>query len=152
MTDATAMLERDFALLPDLIAAHARDRGDKTAIADDARAIDYATLDRLMDRVAAALQRDGTAQRQAVAIVAYPSSEYAAVYLGALRAGSVAAPIAPSATPAQIAAMIADSGATLVFLDETNERALAGQPLAARQVRLERLDDWLSPEGTKPRR
>ena len=150
MSDATDMLERDFGLLPDLIAAHARERGNKAAVADDRHSIDYATLDRLMDRVAVALQRDGTVPGQAVAIVAYPSVENAVVFLGALRAGSVAAPIAPSATPAQIAAMVADSGARLVFLDAANEQALAGQPLSAKAVRLERLDAWLAPAGSTP--
>ena len=150
MIEATDMLAAEFGLLPGLIAAHARERGAKTAIADSTDAIDYATLDRLMDRVAASLQRDGTQQGQAVAIVASPSVNYAAVFLGTLRAGSVAAPIAPSATPAQIAAMIADSGANLVFLDQANEQALTGQPLAAKAVRLERLDAWLAPEGAEP--
>ena len=151
MSEATDMLARDFGLLPDLIAAHARERGGKTAVADDRHAIDYATLDRQMDRVAAALQRDGTAQRQSVAIVASPSVEYAATFLGTLRAGSVAAPIAPSATPAQIAAMIADSGASIAFVDEANEAALAGQQVAARLIRLDReFDQWMDPEGSTP--
>ena len=151
MTQATDMLERDFGLLPDLIAAHARVQGGKTAVADDVHAIDYAKLDAMMDRVATALQRDGTAQRQAVAIVAYPSVENAVAYLGALRAGSIAAPIAPSATPAQIAAMIADSGAGIVFVDEANQQALAGQQLTATAVRLDRdFDAWMAPAGTKP--
>ena len=151
MTEATDMMAADFGLLPDLIAAHARERGDKIAIADDHGSIDYRTLDRRMDRFASALRRDGTAQGQAVAIVAYPSVENALAFLGALRAGSVAAPIAPSATPAQIAAMIADSGAGLVFLDAANEQALAGQPIAAKVVRLDRdLDAWLTPEDARP--
>ena len=151
MSEATEMLEQDFGLLPDLIAAHARERGGRTAVADEHDAITYGELDAEMDRIAAALQRDGTAQGQAVAIVAYPSVPYAVVFLGTLRAGSVAAPIAPSATPAQIAAMIADCGASLVFVDEANERALAGLPLAARLVRLDRdLEAWMDPEGSKP--
>ena len=150
MTEATDLMEQEFGLLPNLIAAHARERGAKTAIADDAGAIDYGTLDARMDRVAAALQRDGTVQGQAVAVVAYPSVDYAVAFLGSLRAGSVAAPIAPSATPAQIAAMIADSGARIVFVDAANEQALAGQPLAAKAVRLEEIDGWMAPEGTKP--
>ena len=150
MSEATDMLEQEFGLLPDLLAAHARERGDKTAVADDAGAISYAELDTRMDRVAAALQRDGTAQGQAVAIVALPSVDYVAVFMGTLRAGSVFAPIAPSATPAQIAAMITDSGAGLVFVDEANEQALAGQPLTAKLVRLDRLETWLAPEGAEP--
>ena len=151
MTEATDLLAAEFGLLPDLIAAHARERGSRTAIADEEDAITYAELDEDMDRVAAALQRDGTRQGQAVAIVAYPSVAYAVVFLGTLRAGSVAAPIAPSATPAQIAAMIADSGAGIAFVDAVNEQALAGQEIAAKLVRLDRdLDGWMAPEGSKP--
>ncbi|WP_425229519.1 class I adenylate-forming enzyme family protein [Sphingomonas sp.] len=151
MTEAIQMLAQDFGLLPHLIAAHAQERGDRLAIADDRRSITYAELDRLMDRVAAALQRDGTTQGQAAAIVAYPSVDYGVAFLGILRAGSVAAPIAPSSTPQQIAAMIADSGADICFVDAANEQALAGQSVAATQVRLDRdFDAWLAPDGSKP--
>ena len=73
MTTAADMLASDFATLPDLIGAHARERGDKVAIADEGGAITYAALDATMDRVAAALQHDGVAQGQAVAILAAPS-------------------------------------------------------------------------------
>ena len=116
----------------------------------DGRSVTYEELDRAMDRVAAALQRDGTKQRQAVASVAYPCVAQALVFLGALRAGSVAAPIQPSATPAQIAGMIADSGADIVFLDAANADALVGQDIAAKVVMLEELDHWLAPAGATP--
>lgn len=149
-TTAADLLDRDFGTLPDLIRAHALRAPEKLAIADDDRAIGYGDLDRLMDRIAAALQRDGTAQRQAVASVSYPSVAQAAVFLGTLRAGSVAAPIQPSATPEQIAGMIADSGADLVFLDAANAAALAGQAIAARVVMLEELDAWLAPDDAAP--
>ena len=150
MKTAAEMLATDFATLPDLIRANAATHADKIAVADGERQISYATLDRAMDRIAASLQRDGTAQRQAVAIVAYPCVAQAEVFLGALRAGAIAAPIQPSATPEQIAGMIADSGANLVFLDEANAAALAGQDFPARIVMLDALDAWLTPEGTTP--
>ncbi|RMB54028.1 acyl-CoA synthetase (AMP-forming)/AMP-acid ligase II [Sphingomonas sp. PP-CE-3A-406] len=166
MTTAADMLATGFATLPDLIRAHALERGDRTAVADAQGSIDYRTLDAMMDRVAAALQRDGMAPGTAVAIVAAPTTEYAAVFLGAVRAGCVATPIAPSATPAAIAAMIADSGAPLVFLDAENARALEGQMLAARPVLFSReggspvwapafageqsFDAWLTPPEIKP--
>ena len=67
-------------------------------LADDHRTIDYAALDRLTDRFAAGLQRDGVAQGCAVAIVAHPSIEPVVAFLGAVRAGNLATPIAPSAT------------------------------------------------------
>ncbi len=150
MTDAAAMLAEPFGLLPDLIRQHAAAQPDKLAIADGDAQLTYAELDRAMDRVAAALQRDGTKQRQAVAMVSYPSVEQATVFLGALRAGSVAAPIQPSATPEQIAGMIGDSGANLAFLDAANADALEGQALSAHIIRLEALEGWLAPSDAKP--
>ncbi len=145
MTTAAEMLATGFATLPDLIHVHACERGDRVAVADSQGSIDYATLDGLMDRVAAALQRDGVVPGTAVAIVAAPTTDYAAVFLGAVRAGCVATPIAPSATPAAISAMIADSGAPVVFLDAENARALAGQELLASVVLFSReggSPDW----------
>lgn len=150
MIDPAEMLAGPFGLLPDLIRLHATRQPDKLAIADGDDELTYAALDRAMDRVAAALQRDGTTQRQAVAMVSYPSVAQAIVFLGALRAGSIAAPIQPSATPVQIAGMIADSGANLVFLDAANAAALAGETLSARTIRLEALEDWLAPADAKP--
>ena len=150
MTDAAQLLDREFGTLPDLIRANAARTPEKVAIADDDTQVTYAQLDRLMDRVAASLQRDGTAQRQAVASVAYPCVAQAVMFLGTLRAGSVAAPIQPSATPEQIAGMIADSGANLVFLDAANADALVGQTFPATVVMLEELDAWLAPDGARP--
>ncbi|RZM19427.1 MAG: long-chain fatty acid--CoA ligase, partial [Sphingomonas sp.] len=166
MTTAADMLATGFATLPDLIRAHAVERGDRTAVADAQGSIDYRTLDAMMDRVAAALQRDGVVHGTAVAIVAAPTTDYAAVFLGAVRAGCVATPIAPSATRAAIAAMIADSGAPVVFLDAENAWALEGQLLTARIVLFPReggspawapafageqsFDAWIAPSDAKP--
>jgi acyl-CoA synthetase (AMP-forming)/AMP-acid ligase II len=149
---AADMLANDFATLPDLIRAHATERGARAALASDAGTIDYAALDALMDRIAAALQRDGVRQGQAVAIVAASRIEYGAVFLGALRAGCVAAPLAPSSTPASLAAMIADCGAPIVFVDEDAATALAEQAIAATIVRLDTnaFAEWLAPAGAKP--
>jgi acyl-CoA synthetase (AMP-forming)/AMP-acid ligase II len=168
MTTAADMLTTGFATLPDLIHAHALERGDRTAVADALGSIDYRTLDRRMDRVAAALQRDRVTPGTAVAIVAAPTTDYAAAFLGAVRAGCVATPIAPSATPAAIAAMITDSGAPIVFLDAENARALEGQSLAANVVLFPRegvgpvwapafageqaYSKWLAPENASPAR
>ena len=151
MTDVAALLDREFGTLPDLIHHHAGSQPDKPAIADDDGALTYAQLDRMMDRVAAALQRDGVKPGQAVASVSHPGIAQAAVFLGTLRAGAVAAPIQPSATPAQIAGMIDDSGASLVFVDAANADALMGQHVAATAVPLNDLDGWLAPAGAVPR-
>jgi len=150
---AEALLTSDFATLPDIIRAHARERGGKTAVADLAASYSYAELDVMMDRVAAALQRDGVGQGGSVAIISASSIRYAVVFLGTLRAGCVAAPLAPSSTPEALAAMIADCGAPIVFVDGDNQAAIAGQPVTAKQVRLDTdaFDAWLAPVGATPR-
>ncbi len=148
MQTAAAMLASDFATLPDLIAAHARERGERIALADAERAIDYAALDRAMDRVAAALQRDGVASGVAVAILAQASVTYAVAFLGALRGGAVPTPLAPSATPAALAAMIDDCGAPIVFLDAANAAALEGQAFSARRIAFgAEFDSWMGDGG-----
>jgi acyl-CoA synthetase (AMP-forming)/AMP-acid ligase II len=144
------LLAQSFGTLPDLIRRHAATQPNKLAITDGDAEATYAELDAAMDRAAAALQRDGTVQGQAVAMVSYPSVAQSIIFLAALRAGSVAAPIQPSATAEQIAGMIGDSGANLVFLDAANAKALKGETLAARVIMLEDLDAWLAPEDSKP--
>ena len=72
----------------------------------------------MMDRVAAALQPFALQPGDAVAICAATSANYMAVFLGALRAGAVVAPIAPSVTPASFQAMFDDSEARWLFVDD----------------------------------
>ena len=113
-----------------------------------------------MDRVAAALRRDGVRPGEAIAISAGTSIEYAAVFLGALRAGVAVSPLAPSSTPASLKAMIEDCGARLLFLDRASAESLAkAGPLGRRNLKRVALDqfdagddfeDWLAPPGTKP--
>jgi acyl-CoA synthetase (AMP-forming)/AMP-acid ligase II len=112
------MTEDPFISLPDMIRRHAGERGDKNAVIQDERALSYRALDAIMDRVAAALQREGLKPRDAIAICAATSIEYVCVFLGALRAGVAAAPIAPTSTEEGVLAMVADSGAKLFFLDK----------------------------------
>lgn len=152
--DAATMLASDFATLSDLLRAQAQERPDKPALIFGERSLDYAALDALLDRVATALQRDGVGPGGAVAIVAATSIEYALVFLGALRAGGVAAPIQPSVTSEQIAAMIADCAAPILFVDAAAEAALAGKVGSVRQVRLDTpaFAAWLAREGAVPGR
>ena len=113
-----------FQALADLVRAHAGDRPAQLALREGGRSLSYGELDALMDRVAAALQRDGAAPGDAIAICAATSIEYVVAFLGALRAGVAVAPLAPGSTPAQLAAMVADAGARQVFLDATTDLRL----------------------------
>ena len=138
-------LARPFGTLPELIRLHAARAPRHAALLQDARSLDYAGLDAMMDRVAAALQRDGLEVGSAIAICAASSIEYAVVFLGALRAGVAVAPLAPSATPEAIAAMAADAEATHFFVDAAVAQAIgpALSSIAAKIVSLSALDAWL---------
>jgi len=150
---AEEIMAQEFGTLPDLIAAHARERGSRAAVVMDGDSLTYAELDDLMDRIAAALQRDGTELHQAVSIISGTSVRYAALFLGALRAGNVPAPIAPSSTGDQMATMVSDSGAIHLFLDGENEATLGDRDTPARRIRLDtpEFENWLAPAGEKPK-
>ncbi|MBK4738271.1 class I adenylate-forming enzyme family protein [Noviherbaspirillum pedocola] len=151
------LLEAPFGTIADLIHFHAEARPSHPALVQDERVVSYAELDALMDRVAASLQRDGVAARDAIAICAGSSIEYAALFLGALRAGVAVAPLAPSSTAASLALMIGDCEAKLLFLDAASAETLAP---AMNEVRatIVRLDgsaspgwnDWLAAPGARP--
>ena len=122
--DNVEALDREFGLVVDLVKLTARDLPDHAAFILDGRRQSYAETVRLMDRVAAALQRDGVKQREAISVCASTSIEYATLFLGALSIGVVTAPLAPSSTPEQLEGMVADSGAKLLFLDATTSDSL----------------------------
>ena len=135
----TALLEQPFGTLPELIRAHAQTQGRRIALRDATQSIDYATLDKWLDRVAAALQRDGLHPRQAVAICATNSLTYAIVFLGILRAGMAVAPLAPSAGADSLAGMIGDAQAQLLFVDADAAATIdqASQRVTVRQIALD---------------
>lgn len=70
------LLEQDFGLLADLVAAHAAERSDALAVIDGERAATYCQLQTLVNRAAAGLQRDGLRPTQTIAICAASSLEY----------------------------------------------------------------------------
>ncbi|WP_150303839.1 class I adenylate-forming enzyme family protein [Pseudomonas saliphila] len=118
-------LDSPFTTLPALIAQHGRDRADHPALIQDNRRVTYGELDQLADRVAASLQRDGLQPGDSIAICASNSINYAILFVGALRAGVVVAPLAPSSTPESLLVMLKDSAAKLFFVDQHSDRELA---------------------------
>lgn len=127
----TISLDRPFATVPELIEHWATQRPDHPALIQDARRLSFAQLNERMNRVAAALQRDGIAPGCSVAICAFNSIEYAVVFLGALRAGVAVAPLAPSASAESLLTMLDDASPRLIFLD-----APAAQHLSSAMARL----------------
>src|ERR1700710_759727 len=128
----------DFVALDALVGQTAAVAPDRIAVIDGERQLSYDELDELIDRVAAALQADGLKPRDVISIGALSSIEYVATFLGALRAGVAVAPLAPSSTPHDFAAMVKDSGAKILFMDEVTAAAMG--PSADTPLRVS-LDD-----------
>lgn len=143
---------RDFGVIADLVRYHAEHSPERAALVDPSQTLSYARLDALMDQVAATLQRDGLKAGDAIAICATMTAPYAAVFLGALRAGVVVAPLAPGSTPASLARMQQDADARLLFVDASTADAIGpADPGGPRRIRLDAdLDTWLMPPGSKP--
>ncbi|MBG6074148.1 MULTISPECIES: class I adenylate-forming enzyme family protein [unclassified Polaromonas] len=152
----TTLPETTFRTVSALIRKHAQHQPQRTALRDDQGELSYAQLDALMNRIAAALQRDGVRPGQSIAICAHSSVHYAALFLGALRAGIVVAPLAPSASQESLAAMLQDAGAQWLFLDSAAHDMVPPDLAATRCVRLDgapagiRFEDWLAAEGVQP--
>jgi len=151
-------MERSFGAIADLVRLHAQHTPDHAALADTGQALNYGALDALMDRVAAALQRDGLGPGDAIAVCAASSVNYAAVFLGALRAGIAVAPLAPGSTPASLARMIEDADARILFTDASAAEVVGpakegGIPRVALDGSAagQALERWLAPAGTQPR-
>jgi long-chain acyl-CoA synthetase len=153
-----ALLSRDFGSISELVRAHALLRPNHAALIHDGRSLDYSALDGWADRVAATFEREGVSPRQTVAICAATSIDYAALFVGSLRAGVAVAPLADSSGPRALEAAVADSGARILFLDRA--MASAWPPSAAPAVPRVIIDDaghsglhhWMVEEGRVPAR
>lgn len=157
-TELTTLLSQPFGSLPDMVALHAISRPLHTALVLEDRQLNYQTLHQHIDRIAHTFQQRGLRQGDVVAICANTSIEYVTAYFGALRAGVVVAPLAPSSTPTHLSAMLENSGAKLVLRDK--EVAQQWPLTASRDLQCVALDDdpqagqawsnWLTPSGSKP--
>ena len=128
----TAALTEPFGSFPQIIAANAASLGKKIALRDDEGEIDWAELGDRVERIAARLLEDGLSRGQSVAILGYSSIPYALVFLAAVRAGGVAAPLTTSASPDQLAGM----GATHLVLQARREAT--GKPVLRDRQQLDR--------------
>jgi len=152
----TSPMQHPFTSMSDLVRGHAASQPAQPALVHGQRAMSYAELDATMNRIGAALQRDGGGPGDVIAICATSSVDYAAVYLGAVRAGVVVAPLAPSSTAQSLAGMVEDSGARILFLDAAVAAAIRPVLPKLGTTRLVTLDgsdagqayqQWLAPAG-----
>jgi long-chain acyl-CoA synthetase len=141
-----------FRAIPDLIRDHARARPAQLALRQGAQSMTWAAFDAQVDRIAARLQSQGLQPRQAIAIAGANSLPYVCLFLGALRAGLAVAPLPTGATPEQLAGMVRDSDARILFADASVPALAVDVP----RVRMDReegpdsLAAWLADAPLRP--
>jgi acyl-CoA synthetase (AMP-forming)/AMP-acid ligase II len=158
VVDIAEYSAQDFGTLDELFRMRVKQHRTEIATICGDRQISFEDQNALVDRIAAALQRDGVQPKQVVAICASSSIEYVALFIAILRVGATVAPLPPSASPSQLVAMLDDCHATHLFSDAGVSSHLApiSTEIAARRISLdgdadgETFVDWLAPEGSAP--
>lgn len=158
--DPGQYLQQDFGSFATLIQAHADNHGEQLAIQEGDDCFSWAETNSMVRRIAAQLQADGLKKGQAVSILGTASAYYALVYLGAIVAGGCAAPLTTSATPKQLTAMMADSGAGILFIDSVKRAELLDSKVDLPPLKHIMLDaaaddapyirDWMADEDAQP--
>ncbi|BDI60030.1 class I adenylate-forming enzyme family protein [Qipengyuania nanhaisediminis] len=143
-------LSEPFGNFSHILALWAERQPGKPALRDEARTLSWAELDALTARIAARLVETGLVRGQSVAILGTSTVNYALVFLAAVRAGGVAAPLTTSASAEQLAGMVADSGARHLFIDAARASELGpGFAPGCAHVALEAIDGWMAPGGAQ---
>ena len=148
--NTAAALAEPFGNFSQILSHWAAAQPDKSALRDDGGELTWAELDDRIERLAARLVETGLQKGQSVAILGTSCIAYALVFLAAVRAGGVAAPLTTSASREQLEGMAADSGAKHLFIDGAKSAEL-GDDFAAglEHIALEEIGHWMAPAGTK---
>lgn len=144
-----AMLQTEFGNYSSVLREWAKLQPDKIALRDDHRELNWSQMVDQIDRVSARLIETGLQQGQSVAILGTSNINYALIFLAAVRAGGVAAPLTTSATKGQLIGMIRDSGAAHLFIDAAKATEL-GADFAPEltHIALDDLGAWMASRGT----
>jgi benzoate-CoA ligase len=112
-------IPREYNAAVDLIGRNlAAGRGGKVAYVDDTGSCTYAQLAERVDRAANALIAMGIRREDRIAIAMVDSVDWAALFLGAIKAGIVPVALNTLLTPADYEYQIKDSRAKAVFVSE----------------------------------
>jgi acyl-CoA synthetase (AMP-forming)/AMP-acid ligase II len=114
-TITSAMNFDDMHTLADVARIQLRDRPDATALVFEGRATSYATFDRHTNQVARALIAAGVTKGQRVAYLGKNSDHYFELLFGAAKAGVVVVPIGWRLAPPEVAYIVGDSEAAILF-------------------------------------
>src|SRR6201992_1318214 len=106
------------------VAGWARIKPDEPAIVFEGTPRSWRDLDVLASWIGAALTGSGVSPGDRVACLIGNRTEYVEAFIGALRAGAVFVPLNTLATPAELAGLLADSGARVLLTDEAHGGAV----------------------------
>jgi len=118
-------------LLPEIVALHARWRGDQSALICGDQARSWAELDATANRVANALLAGGFGRGDCVALVMGNSAETVEASLGIMKSGCVSAPINLTINDAAIETMLEDASAKVVIA--TSDQCARLAPILAKR-------------------
>lgn len=96
----------------------AEERGSLPALSDGQRSLTYAELDERTSRIATALIADGVRPGSRIGILEKSSVEVVEIVLGAAKAGAVSVPLNWRLTAAELASVLRDAGAEILFAGE----------------------------------
>lgn len=125
------MIEAPAFGMPSVWATHARFAPDRIAAICGERRMTWGEFDKGTARVANALIGLGVRHDEPVALVMTNSLDMLEVMFGIVRAGACMVPISGLLTGAQIATMMADSGAKTVFVSASNRALVDSAALPA---------------------
>lgn len=113
------MADVDFDQMPtlgDIARYHARERGADVALTFEGRTTTFGDFDRNTNRVANALLAEGVGKGQRICYVGKNSDHYFELLIGAAKMGAVMTPIGWRLAPPEVAYIIGDAEAPLVFV------------------------------------
>ena len=134
--------------MPGLVGRLAATRPDAVAVRDPTRALGWAAVDEILNRVANGLLTADLGPHRRVAVFAENAAETALAHLGGLLGGASTVPVNFHLNVEEAAYILADSMAAMVFVGpETSERGIE----AARRAGVRAVVGWRT-DGAGPHR
>lgn len=111
--------------LADIPRHHASERPQSVALVFEDRQTTYAELDRQSNRIANALRAEGVGPGSRVAILAKNSDDFFKILFGAVKARAVLVPVNFRLAPPEVAFVVNDATAEVLFVDEAHAGLVA---------------------------
>lgn len=141
--------------LTEYLRAWARERPQAAALVYYGHELDYASLDRQSDRMAALLRAHGVAAGDRVAVLLQNSPQFSIAFFGILKAGAVYVPISPMSRAFELEHVLTDTDAVAIVCQDqllalVREVQARGQVKALRTIFATSIAEILPAEPSIP--